>query len=880
MSTEKTSILVSRQLPEFIREEYPLFQSFIEAYFEFLENKQGTQKNDLITKAKGLRTVSDIDESLTDFETQFLETYAQFFPKNTAVSKDFLLKNVMPFYLSKGSEKSFKFLFRSLFNQEIEFKRISDNIIRASDGDWIKEYKLRIDKEFRLYFEADGTKTVFDLLFPVPAEKIRIYVNGVLENSSNYFVQPEALKVTFYTAPADGDVVEIFSDDYSLFDPIKFFSKTVTGLSSGASIITEKVVEEKINELEILSLFSEEKNLLGSFEEGETVETVVYNAKNIALTVRAQTISILRSINIIDGGSNYKVGDPVKIIGGQSGDFIVLPSAIVNEVFAGLISKINILYGGAGFYVGDTVEPVNISNVALSLAIDQVNTAGELSSTLSANTFTVYTDIISQIDPANTLISSSNYGFPSTFITAGENVNTVISHALSNTSFVDIGPIQSIGVLTSNSSFSETPILDATPASLTVTGGTISIRDFGTLGRFRINDGGSNYAVNDEVIFTNPTMGLGIGAAATVEEVSGTGAITRLQFQPYRIRGKVDITSGSNVVTGNASSTFFQTDLSVGDTIRIRNVNKTIKVINSNTNLQVNSSFATTSSNVGLGRLNVYPIGGQNYTNKTLPTLTINSVNGTGANVEATTIFGDGENLEPTGTKKPGEILSIVLLNPGRGFVQNPIIDLSGFGDGNATANATIENPISSVPGRFYTSKGIISAEEMRIQSGNYYHNYSYTISTGIEFTRYKSAIRNLIHPAGYQDHGEWVKIETVDGENLTINNASSVLTTRVLSGKVNVANNSAFVTGTGTKFVTANSLGIITIGAYIAVNSQIRVIDSIISNTNLKVTSAFTITANNEEMIVINTAYNAIGTEVTLDEIVAENELVLTVES
>ena len=113
-----------------------------------------------------------------------------------------------------------------------------------------------------------------------------------------------------------------------------------------------------------------------------------------------------------------------------------------------------------------------------------------------------------------------------------------------------------------------------------------------------------------------------------------------------------------------------------------------------------------------------------------------------------------------------------------------------------------------------------------------------------------------------------------------SINNASNILTTRVLSGKVNVANNSAFVIGTGTKFVTANNLGLITIGAYITVNSQIRVVDSIISNTNLKVTSAFTITANNQELVVINTAYESIATEVSLDEIIAENELVLTVES
>ena len=51
MSDFRTSLLVNRQVPEFIREEYPLFISFLEAYYEYLENKQGTQLNDLTKKS-------------------------------------------------------------------------------------------------------------------------------------------------------------------------------------------------------------------------------------------------------------------------------------------------------------------------------------------------------------------------------------------------------------------------------------------------------------------------------------------------------------------------------------------------------------------------------------------------------------------------------------------------------------------------------------------------------------------------------------------------------------------------------------------------------------------------------------------------------------
>ena len=104
----KTSILINRQLPEFIREEYPLFQAFLEAYYEFLQQKQGTQKNDLINVAKSLRTISDVDSSIADFESNFFNSFATLFPEDVSVDKALLLKKVLPVYLSKGSEKSLK----------------------------------------------------------------------------------------------------------------------------------------------------------------------------------------------------------------------------------------------------------------------------------------------------------------------------------------------------------------------------------------------------------------------------------------------------------------------------------------------------------------------------------------------------------------------------------------------------------------------------------------------------------------------------------------------------------------------------------------------------------------------------------------------------
>ena len=48
MTNFKTSNLILEQVPEFVRDEYPKFISFLEAYYEFLEEKQGSLNNDLI----------------------------------------------------------------------------------------------------------------------------------------------------------------------------------------------------------------------------------------------------------------------------------------------------------------------------------------------------------------------------------------------------------------------------------------------------------------------------------------------------------------------------------------------------------------------------------------------------------------------------------------------------------------------------------------------------------------------------------------------------------------------------------------------------------------------------------------------------------------
>jgi hypothetical protein len=130
MSRTNLSAVVSRQLPEHIREDYPTFVAFVEAYYEYLQ-AQGVD----------FSTIRDIDRTLTEFVDQFKKELAYNLP-NITQDERFLLQNVKDQYLAKGSEGSYKLLFKLLFGKEVELVYPGRSMLRASDGRWNQEISL------------------------------------------------------------------------------------------------------------------------------------------------------------------------------------------------------------------------------------------------------------------------------------------------------------------------------------------------------------------------------------------------------------------------------------------------------------------------------------------------------------------------------------------------------------------------------------------------------------------------------------------------------------------------------------------------------------------------------------------------------------------
>ena len=65
-TNQKTSVLVAEQLPDFVRDEGPKLQRFIEAYYEFMEQNGGA-----IDGSKNLLSYQDIDTTTNSISSVF-----------------------------------------------------------------------------------------------------------------------------------------------------------------------------------------------------------------------------------------------------------------------------------------------------------------------------------------------------------------------------------------------------------------------------------------------------------------------------------------------------------------------------------------------------------------------------------------------------------------------------------------------------------------------------------------------------------------------------------------------------------------------------------------------------------------------------------------
>ena len=754
MNNLLTSVLINRQVPEFVREDYPAFINFIEAYYEFLE-----QDNNIIDRSKQLLDITDVDKSIDEFESYFFNTYAPLIPLDSVANNEFIIKHILRLYQSKGSQKSFELFFRLVFGEEIEISYPKRQVLRASSGRWRVDTSLKVSPEISSIYIGDGNTREYTII-PSNYDYIRVYINDI-EIITGYIILPEYNRILFDTNINNGDILKVIHNDINIE---LLHNRKFIGNSSGASIISETVLSRLLNNTNILEIYVDNKTLLGEFDYGEELSSSIF-VNDILLDIRLTTISQLQSLEIIDGGFSYSSGDQVIF---HVSNAERMPTAIVNEVYTGSVDLVTIDNGGCGYEIGGQLSIGDISLPNVDVVINSVYTT----SRNSANTFTIYSNIIADMN-TNILISNSSYGLIGGTYTG--NSNTRIVDTLSSNTYTNIGEIIGLDIIKTDVSFNYVPIIDVEPAKLVLANGTINIRDHGSLGKTLIVNAGIGYNRFDEVNIINKPKSWGIGAEAEIINVDNDGRILEVRFVPSRILGSANGSNTTVVVTGN--DTYFIDELRVGNNIRINGEDKTVEVITSNTSLNVNSVFSNTFNNKPIRLYGKYLLGGQGYEQDNLPDTEIVSITGSNGIIEIVAIMGDGEDISANFTDaKFGGIKSITITDSGKTLKGIPAVDLTQSGDGSAIVLAKLYEPYTVYPGRWITNDGLLSSYTTRLEGLDYYHDFSYFIKSKVEFNKYKRIIKKLLHPisligfAGYNITNE-IDVSNIDIEsNISIN--------------------------------------------------------------------------------------------------------------
>ena len=309
-SNSKTSLLISSQLPAFVREEHETFVKFMEYYYKAIE-----REGQPIYLAKNMLRNLDIDQLYShvldvhtnsqnvrddydyiSFLQKMYDTFIKYIPDNILADRTNILKHAKEFYLSAGSERSVRFLIQALFNKEAQLYYPKQDILRASDGKWFIEKSLKV-RDIKVNNVANsiavsnfGNTTIKGVTSNATAivEKVDTYYDRgqlifelKLSNIYKEFLNAEEI-FTFYT--------EEGTDKY-------LTANLFSGIITGAQIITGGA----------------------GYTEGVTVPIVSNTGIGAQVIISKVSKGTIQAAGIVKGGAGFKVDDPLLIFGSGSG---------------------------------------------------------------------------------------------------------------------------------------------------------------------------------------------------------------------------------------------------------------------------------------------------------------------------------------------------------------------------------------------------------------------------------------------------------------------------------------------------------------------------------------------------------------------------------
>ena len=278
-SGQNTSLLVDSQLPEFVRDnpDYANFRLFMQAYYEWME-----QEGKVTNRAKNLLNYKDIDATTEEFIDYFTNDFLPYFPQDILVDKNKAIKIAKELYQTKGIPASYQFLFRLLYNTDIEIFYTKDAVLKASAGSWYVAKSLKLNSLDTNLLSINNLR-----LFGETTKSIATVENSIIAGTKT-----EVFISNIERLFQSGEFVRVV-DNYN--QDVLF----------GGEVLRAKIV----GQISQVKIDPNNRGLL--YEVGDPV--VVYGGltSNTGVVgavaeVSEITTGSIKSINVIDGGYGYR----------------------------------------------------------------------------------------------------------------------------------------------------------------------------------------------------------------------------------------------------------------------------------------------------------------------------------------------------------------------------------------------------------------------------------------------------------------------------------------------------------------------------------------------------------------------------------------------
>ena len=790
----KVSTVVSKQTPEFVREEHAQFIKFLEAYYEWME-----QQGNAGFVMRNIESARDIDKTVDDFVQYFTKELMVAIPEYVLSDKRLLAQRINDLYRAKGTQQSYELLFRILYNEPAEIYYPKLDLLRSSDGKYDKRTVIKVIENVGDAFKLVGQTITQAADAPNGIPLATARVESVIKTS------------------AGANVIAEINVNASTLTGTFISGTTITGLDNETDSLITMTSQTLINNVTL--------DTKGSYYSiGQRFTTTAGSGLDFLCEVATVQTGKVGGVFIETPGSNYLKGQSVTFNNSDTGGYGA--TAIVEEVdqtailletttdalfstgaltfdigdstagytplpsYSNLpgtrltgagtgasfnvgfvegspdIYKIGIYAGGNNYTVGDTIKILGTSVGGATTANDIVITVASLadieatSGDYTIGATWVITDLGSttqtqwnQLAGTSGVTYSVGSRFTSTMLGYGKGSGKATQTSIDTITFTGTAPSVSVTADSDRQTgrVTDTSLISSTDSYMLLEDGSKIIPEDATIGgikRIKVLDGGNFY--NRVPIPTAvTTTGSGAKLVAFGEDIGRITAINITNLGVY-YESKPSVAAPANAIIKSLNATNFLPGeaiysepevllLESGDELLLED-SYTDRILNEE---QSNGYGLFDSFNTARNLLTISPANIKNR---------ITAENNSG--------YITYEDQRRMVTEDSGEFTSNQVI---RGLTSGARARIMSIGHADVTPQ---RGAVGKYVGVFIGADGKLSESSKHMPDNLYYQEFSYVIKVGLSIDKYRDAVKRILHPVGLAMFGQ-VSIQSIGNASM-----------------------------------------------------------------------------------------------------------------